>query len=159
MKPTAEQLKDPKWWDENSPDGTTHYDPNDECSPWMMVNGSGHWHVWDDEWCFASKSDLVDFGSPPDEYVKRPIHSVDSIDMVKRSKYHHLIAIVDMPDGSKHEVWVDVYDVINAWAVNNPAQQHLIKKALQAGDRGHKDYAEDMDDIIASAERAKDLQR
>lgn len=74
-------------------------------------------------------------------------HSVDATDMV--SKYHHEI---------KPGVWVDVYDVIKAWGITNPAQQHLAKKALQAGDRGHKNYAEDMDDIIASAKRAKDLE-
>lgn len=58
----------------------------------------------------------------------------------------------------KPGVWIDVYDVIKAWGVTNPAQQHLIKKALQAGERGHKDYDEDMDDVIASAKRAKELQ-
>ena len=68
----------------------------------------------------------------------------------QRSKYHREV---------KPGVWIDVYDVIKAWGVNNPAQQHLIKKALQAGDRGHKDYDEDMDDVIASAKRAKDLQK
>lgn len=77
-------------------------------------------------------------------------HPVDAADMVKRSKYHHEI----VPG-----VWVDVYDVIKAWSVTNPAQQHLIKKALQAGARGHKDYDQDMDDIIASAVRAKELEK
>ena len=65
-----------------------------------------------------------------------------------RSKYHREI---------KPGVWVDVYDVINAWKITNPAQQHLAKKALQAGDRGHKGYAEDMRDIIASAGRAIEI--
>lgn len=54
-------------------------------------------------------------------------------------------------------VTVDVYDVLQAWEVRNPALQHLIKKALQAGNRGHKDLATDMQDIIDSAIRAKEL--
>ena len=54
-------------------------------------------------------------------------------------------------------VQVDVYDVLKAWNVVNPALQHLIKKALQAGDRGHKSLNEDLDDIIASSIRAKEL--
>lgn len=59
----------------------------------------------------------------------------------------------------KPGVWVDVYDVLQAWAVQNPALQHLIKKALQPGERGHKDKAQDMDDIVASALRARELEK
>lgn len=55
-------------------------------------------------------------------------------------------------------VWVDVYAVLKAWNVTNPALQHLIKKALQPGDRGHKTIEQDMQDIIDSAIRAKELE-
>lgn len=65
------------------------------------------------------------------------------------SKYHREI---------KAGVFVDVYDVIQAWGVKNPALQHLIKKALQAGNRGHKNLATDLQDIIDSAKRAKELE-
>ncbi len=41
------------------------------------------------------------------------------------SKYHREI---------KPGVFVDVYDVLHAWGVINPALQHLIKKALQPGE-------------------------
>lgn len=54
---------------------------------------------------------------------------------------------------------VDVYDVLMAWNVTNPALQHLIKKALQAGDRGHKTLIEDLEDIRLSAIRAIELNR
>ena len=57
-----------------------------------------------------------------------------------------------------HGVSVDVYDVLQAWCVSNPALQHLIKKALQCGHRGHKDNAQDLQDIIDSAIRAKELE-
>lgn len=55
-------------------------------------------------------------------------------------------------------VKLDVYDVLDAWNVTNPALQHLIKKALQAGNRGHKDLMTDLQDIIDSAIRAKQLE-
>lgn len=58
----------------------------------------------------------------------------------------------------KPGVWVDVYDVMNAWAVTNPALQHLLKKALQPGERGHKSREQDLQDIIDSAIRAKELE-
>lgn len=57
-----------------------------------------------------------------------------------------------------HGVSIDVYDVLQAWGVTNPALQHLIKKALQCGQRGHKDNAQDLQDIIDSAIRAKELE-
>lgn len=58
----------------------------------------------------------------------------------------------------KTGVDVDVYDVLKAWNVTNPALQHLLKKALQPGDRGHKDRKTDLLDIIASAKRAYELE-
>lgn len=57
----------------------------------------------------------------------------------------------------KKDVYVDVYDVLKAFDVRCPALQHLIKKALAAGQRGHKDLMTDLDDIIDSAIRAKEL--
>jgi len=70
--------------------------------------------------------------------------------LVSRSKYHAEI---------KEGVWVDVYDILKAFNVTNPALQHLIKKALKPGDRGHKDMATDMQDIIDSARRAMELEQ
>ena len=66
----------------------------------------------------------------------------------KKSKYHREI---------RPGVVVDVYDVLAAWRVENPALQHLVKKALQCGQRGHKSRDEDLADIVASALRARDL--
>lgn len=57
----------------------------------------------------------------------------------------------------KPSVFVDVYDVLRAWRVTDPALQHLIKKALAVGQRGHKDAGEDYKDICDSAERALEM--
>lgn len=62
-----------------------------------------------------------------------------------RNKYMREIA----PD-----VWVDVYDVLYAFGVTDPCLQHLIKKALATGVRGHKSEREDLVDIVDSAKRA-----
>lgn len=59
----------------------------------------------------------------------------------------------------KPGVFVDVYDVLRAFAVVNPALQHLIKKALAVGQRGHKDAAEDLRNIYESAKRAIELEQ
>lgn len=71
-----------------------------------------------------------------------------SAESLRRSKYHREI---------KPGVFVDIYDVLAAWKVTNPALSHLIKKALQPGDRGHKTLAQDMQDIVDSAVRAREL--
>lgn len=52
---------------------------------------------------------------------------------------------------------VDVYDVLQAFDVQCPALQHLAKKALCAGLRGHKSREQDLLDIQASAKRAIEL--
>ena len=52
-------------------------------------------------------------------------------------------------------VTVDVYDVLKAFDVTCPALQHLIKKALCAGLRGHKNREQDLRDIVDSALRAQ----
>lgn len=54
----------------------------------------------------------------------------------------------------KPGVFVDVYDVLYAFKVTDPCLQHLIKKALAAGQRGHKDARQDLVDIRDSAQRA-----
>jgi len=53
---------------------------------------------------------------------------------------------------------MDVYDVLEAFKVTCPALQHLIKKGLCAGLRGHKDIMEDLRDIENSAASAVRLE-
>lgn len=53
---------------------------------------------------------------------------------------------------------VDVYDVLHAWEVHNPAIQHAIKKLLQPGLRGHKNRSQDLNEALASIKRAIELE-
>jgi len=69
------------------------------------------------------------------------------------NKYHREIFDIK----GNESITVDVYSVLAAFEVTNPALQHLIKKALCAGLRGHKNELTDMNDIIESAYRAKDM--
>lgn len=57
----------------------------------------------------------------------------------------------------KPGVYVDVYDVLRAFEVTDPCLQHLLKKALAAGKRGHKDTRTDYKDILDSAKRALEM--
>ena len=67
---------------------------------------------------------------------------------MKSSKYHRTIKGVQL----------DVYDVLKAWNVSNPATQHAIKKLLQPGQRGHKDTLQDLNEAQQSIARAIELE-
>lgn len=58
----------------------------------------------------------------------------------------------------KQGVYVDVYDVLKAFNVTNPATQHAIKKLLAGGQRGHKDLLQDLNEAHASISRAIELE-
>lgn len=49
---------------------------------------------------------------------------------------------------------MDVYDVLVAFNVTNPALQHAIKKMLMPGKRGHKDVVDDLSEASISIDRA-----
>ena len=54
---------------------------------------------------------------------------------------------------------IDVYDVLTAYSVTNPATQHALKKLLQPGNRGHKDTLTDMREALASIQRAIQIEK
>lgn len=68
---------------------------------------------------------------------------------VAPSKYHRQI---------KPGVWVDIYDILTAYEVTNPADAHAIKKMLMPGMRGHKGAIQDREEAIASLRRSIELE-
>lgn len=57
-----------------------------------------------------------------------------------------------------HGVDVDIYDVLKAWNVTNPAIAHGIKKLLQPGARGTKSKRQDIEEARQSIVRALELE-
>ena len=55
--------------------------------------------------------------------------------------------------------WVDVYDILTAYSVTNPADAHAIKKMLCPGRRGAKDGIQDRQEAIVSLQRAIELEQ
>lgn len=135
--------------------GATHFYDGD-----FWKNGDNgdiyYWNQYKTGWK-STKEDLSAMGTSWDDYkidFSQPVNKEEEAprpDMVNKPPHNKYMREI------KPGVWVDVYDVIQAWKVTNSAQQHLIKKALQGGQRGHKDYETDMHDIIASATRAIEL--
>lgn len=89
---------------------------------------------------------------------KTAIFTKDEPSKIPMNKYQKIIYGKDQ-NGNVVKCIVDVYDVLEAWKTTNPALQHLIKKALQPGERGHKSLVEDLKDIIASAQRALEIEQ
>lgn len=69
----------------------------------------------------------------------------------KKKKNKYLVEI-------KRGVLVDVYSVLVAFNVTNPADAHAIKKMLMPGRRGIKDSIQDRKEAIASIERAIEIE-
>ena len=66
-------------------------------------------------------------------------------------KHHHYFKDVSNIDE------IDVYTVLKLFDVTDPCLQHIVKKALCAGKRGHKDMMEDLQNIVDTAIRAVEL--
>ena len=90
--------------------------------------------------------------------------------LLEPSSYNHISEAEEAPsaaigehshyfkDVSKLEV-IDVYAVLELFGVTNPCMQHIVKKALCTGKRGHKDFAKDLQDIADTANRAVELNK
>lgn len=111
--------------------------------------------------CPAAISEITqaDWGTTANDSVLGVIEQADwGIATPPTNKYQRNISStlgITSPVGTT--ITIDVYDVLKAFDVTDPALQHLIKKALCAGLRGHKDRAQDLQDILDSAKRAVEL--
>lgn len=62
-------------------------------------------------------------------------------------------------DGIDHDIHVDVYDVLTAFNVINPATAHAVKKQLKSGKRGVKGVIQDLTEARDSLNRAIEIER
>lgn len=92
-----------------------------------------------------SKIDLLD--KLPEMNSNIPMPKVKT---PRQNKYHREI---------KPDVWVDIYDVLKAFNVTNPATAHAIKKLLAPGQRGIKSTDQDLLEAIQSIERAREIEQ
>ena len=95
--------------------------------------------------CIAKDDEIIYTSSQYVEAIEKEVPELSDV----RNKYD--VQIVGK-DGVK--TTVDVYRVLNAFDVHDAATQHAIKKLLAAGNRGHKDYVQDLKEAIASIELA-----
>ena len=82
-----------------------------------------------------------------DDTSPERVEKHEEIEQVQPNKYQRAIK----------GVTVDVYDVLDAFGVTCQARGHAIKKLLMAGQRGHKDEAQDLREAVQAIERSIDL--
>ena len=83
-------------------------------------------------------------------FSEPPIDPVETNEPDERKHKHYFKDV-------RHLDFIDVYRVIDLWEVSDPCLQHIIKKCLAAGKRGHKDEDKDFQDIFDSAARALEM--
>lgn len=80
------------------------------------------------------------------QFYYKPVLS--NPDAIKHPHYYKDVSDIDV---------MDVYEVLHRFSVTDPCLQHLIKKALCTGNRGHKDFLHDLQDIADTAQRALEI--
>lgn len=53
---------------------------------------------------------------------------------------------------------LDIYRIIDLWNITDPCIQHALKKLICTGGRGHKSVEEDIQNVIDTLERWKEMQ-
>jgi hypothetical protein len=143
-----------KWL--SAPKNATHWDT--DANAWC--NKNGYWYKSGNVELFERINNR-DWGT--DRYIPRPADkAVQKILAERIPGYAKDHGIVPTPHKYHRQiiglcgtaVKVDVYRVQQAFPTTNPALEHLTKKALCAGLRGHKDTRQDILDIIESAQNA-----
>ena len=144
--PTRAQLADPLWWDEYTA-------PNDKA--WVVNTLTGEEYfttdlLWD--------RNVMNITVRPCKIEPEQAPEAEYRESLKAMR-ERIASEGKERAANKYRTPIgDVYDVLKAFEVTNPALQHLIKKALKVGKRGHKDIETDLQDIIDSAVRAKELE-
>lgn len=83
--------------------------------------------------------------------LDRPQPDLSDIQLNLTPKHSHYFKDVSDIDE------IDVYEVLHRFGVTDPCLQHIIKKALCAGERGHKDFHTDLKNIADTAQRMLEI--
>lgn len=53
--------------------------------------------------------------------------------------------------------FIDPYRIIDLYGITHPGMQHILKKVLIPGGRGHKDFRRDLQDVFDTAQRSLEM--
>jgi hypothetical protein len=86
------------------------------------------------------------------EQVKRSVVEIDN-----NNKYSRKIKSISV-GGQIFDIYVDVYDVLDAFECANSASEHGVKKLLKPGGRGAKTVIQDLKEARDSINRSIELE-
>jgi hypothetical protein len=99
------------------------------------------------EWPTEQRIDIVGTNGGDGMHYDEQREAQSAQKVKAKSKYHRVIKGVE----------IDVYDVLKVYGVTCPAIAHAIKKLLLPGERHAKTWEQDINEAIASLERAREL--
>ena len=109
---------------------------------------------YDEDW-FNAHHDVDDYLSDVDGSIllwqrHTQLKELPFIDDEPKKHSHYFKDVSDLNE-------IDVYQVLRLFNVTDPCLQHIVKKALCAGQRGHKDFETDLKNIFDTAKRALEI--
>ena len=111
----------------------------------------------DDRYAIGFKSEEWTSAANPDMWKMKEFNLNDPL--VKEAVEPKKIDIGSKYHKSVPGSIIDVYDVLVAFNVTNPATQHAIKKLLMPGSRGHKNVLTDLEEAHNSIKRAIQIEK
>jgi hypothetical protein len=79
-------------------------------------------------------------------------------DTGKHYRFSYRVKVThDDADRGYIDIKMDPYRVIDIYKITSPWLQHLIKKVLNNGDRGHNTPKEELKDIMCAAQRGIEM--
>ena len=119
------------------------YDLNDwEWKEWGDIDFDGVVCLWSRHTHPEELPFIDDEPSLNDQYAE-----IETVRKKIRENNHYFIDVSDVDE-------VDFYEIAKRYNVTDPAIQHILKKCLAIGNRGHKDLETDLMDILKTAKRA-----
>lgn len=108
---------------------------------------SGFSEIWQNDCWDDDMSDHIEYCKKEGVVLWQRTPSVDNIETYTRENNHYFIDVSDVDE-------IDFYEIAKRYKVTDPAVQHILKKCLAVGSRGHKDLETDLKDILKTAKRA-----
>lgn len=99
--------------------------------------------------CATHPEELPFVDDEPNQTTINAINEADTLfaDADSSKHNHYFIDVSDVDE-------IDFYEIALRYNVTDPCIQHILKKCLAVGNRGHKDFHTDLKDIYDTAARA-----
>ena len=136
-----------------------------ETKKWISrINPVDDWYFKNSPWQRHTQPEELPFIDDEPKYTDDEVKYMDGNGQGRSQSINDQYAEIEQVRKHRHYfkdtsniAEIDVYAVLKLFEVTDPCLQHIVKKALCAGKRGHKDMMEDLQNIVDTAIRAVEL--